>query len=126
LNSLTLAIVVSLLAYLLHFLIDLSLSYAAFWMDDVWALKHLKTVAMLVFSGMTFPLDLIPHSLKAIFNFLPFRFIYFFPITIARGNLTLNEFLTGFMQLIIWIFLFYIFAQFLWHRGLKRYQAYGN
>jgi len=126
LNSLALAIFVSLFAYLLHFLIDLSLSYAAFWMDDVWALKHLKIVAMLVFSGMTFPLDLIPHSLRMFFDFLPFRFIYFFPITIARGNLTLHELSIGLLQLAIWILLFYVFSQFLWRRGLRRYQAYGN
>lgn len=72
-------------ALFFNYLTDLSLSYAAFWMDDVWALKHLKFVLLLVFGGMAFPLDLAPASLKSIFLFLPFKFVYFVPISIAQG-----------------------------------------
>lgn len=125
-SFLTVAIVISLFSFVLHFLIDLCLSYAAFWMDDVWSLKHLKTIVMMVFSGMTFPLDLIPDRFMAIFNFLPFRFIYFLPITIARGNLSSSEILASFFQIIAWILFFYFCSEALWQQGLKKYQAYGN
>jgi len=125
-SFLAVAIIICLFSFVLHFLIDLCLSYAAFWIDDVWSLKHFKTVTIMVFSGMTFPLDLVPHSLRAVFDFLPFRFIYFFPISVARGDLTVYEIFGGSLHLMAWVLLFYVFSQFLWRCGLKKYQAYGN
>lgn len=121
-----LAILVSLLAFVLHVFLDLSLSFLAFWLDDIWAFEHLKLVMLMIFGGMTFPLALLPEGLKTVFNLLPFRFIYYFPISVALGSLSLSELLKGVFQILGWIFFFYLFSKILWHRGLKKYGAYGN
>lgn len=113
-------------AYILHFLIDLALSYASFWFDDVWSLSHLKIVAMLVFGGMNFPLDLVPENVRWLFTFLPFRFVFFFPIKVMQGSVSVSFFMTEFLQLLAWIAVFYLIGKVLWRLGLRKYGAYGN
>lgn len=121
-----LAFIVCVFSYLLHFFIDLCLSYTAFWFDDVWSLGLLKTVALMVFGGQTFPLDLVPASLRGIFTFLPFRLIYFFPIKVAQGGVSVSDFAINLGQLLLWMFAFYLLSKLLWKRGVRKYSAYGN
>lgn len=121
-----LALVICVFAYLLHFFIDLSLSYTSFWFDDVWSLSLLKTVALMVFGGQTFPLDLVPAGLRGLFTFLPFRFIYFFPVKVAQGDITFIELVINLGQLFLWMFAFYLLSRLLWKRGVRKYSAYGN
>jgi ABC-2 type transport system permease protein len=125
-SNMLLAVGVSLFSLVLHFFFDLALSYAAFWFDDTWALSHLKYICMLIFGGQLFPLNLLPQSLQKVFNMLPFRLIYYFPVTLAEGGFTTDYFWHEFSQLIFWIGLFYFVGTIMWKLGLKRYNAYGR
>ncbi len=124
--SLPLALAVCLFSYILYFFMDLALSYSAFWFDDVWSLSLLKNVALMVFGGLSFPLDLVPRSIQPIFTILPFRFIYYFPIKTAQGGMTAPAFLSEFGQLILWVGVFFVLGKLLWRMGLRKYGAYGN
>lgn len=125
-NNIVLALLFCLFGYVLNFLIDLCLSFSAFWMDEVWSLKHLKFVVQMVFGGMAFPFDILPPSLKTFFNFQPLRFLYYFPITIAVGNSNVSQIVSGFMEISLWIVFFVLLASFLWKKGVKKYGAFGN
>ncbi|MBU4210061.1 ABC-2 family transporter protein [Patescibacteria group bacterium] len=114
------------LVYFLHAFMDLSISYMAFWMDDVWALSHLKFIVLFMFGGMSFPLDLLPENLWKIFNFLPFKFIYFVPVSVLRGRLSSFEIGFQVVQLLAWIGFFHFLSEILFKLGLKKYEAYGN
>ena len=120
------AVIVSLFSYLLYFLMDLSVSYAAFWFDEVKAFGGLKSAAVLVFGGTLFPIDLVPEGLRTIFNILPFRLMLYFPIKIAQGEMTGTVLFADFGQLLLWILFFYAVSQVLWKKGIKKYGAYGN
>lgn len=124
--SLPLALAICVFSYTLHFFIDLALSYTAFWFDDVWSLSHMKTVLLMVFGGLSFPIDLVPQNIRVIFNILPFRFIYYFPIKVAQGNMPVNTLFTELGQLILWIVVFFVLGKVLWRQGLRKYGAYGN
>ena len=126
LENTALALLICLGSFGLHFLIDLCISYSAFWLDDVWALSHLKMLALMVFGGMSFPLDLAPQKLQPVFNFLPFRFVFAFPIAVAQGRLSPSQLLTGVAQIVLWSLFFWQLSLLLWKRGLRRYEAYGN
>lgn len=123
---LLLALFVCIFSYILHFSIDIFISYFAFWFDDVWSLSHLKNVTLMVLGGLTFPLDLLPKNLQTIFNILPFRFIYYFPVKVAQGSISTEVFISEFVQLILWTIGFLVLGQVLWRLGLKKYGAYGN
>jgi ABC-2 type transport system permease protein len=125
-QNLLLALFFSVFAFVLHFFLDLSISFSAFWFDEIWSLSHLKLVAILIFGGMSFPLDLIPGRFRPIFDFLPFRFFYFLPISIAQGKLSFSQTLLQFLALLAWLCFFYCLARFLWKKGVKKYGAYGG
>ena len=80
----------------------------------------------MIFGGLSFPVDLVPPSVKILFNVLPFRFIYYFPVKVAQGNMPINVLVTEFGQLILWTLLFLVVGKILWKLGLRKYGAYGN
>jgi ABC-2 type transport system permease protein len=126
LKNILLGLVVCVFSFMLHFVIDLCMSYLAFWMDDIWSFEHLKLVALMIFGGMTFPLSLLTGKLQWFFSFLPFRFIYFFPISVIQGMVSIDKLATEIFTIIAWTLFFYIISRFLWREGLKKYGAYGN
>ena len=125
-QALFLALFICFFSYLLHFSMDLCLSYLAFWVDDVWSFSLLKQVSLMVFGGLSFPLSLLPEYIKPFFWFLPFRFIYYFPTSIAQGFLSYQTILIEFSILLIWTAGFLLLGKILWQKGLKKYGAYGN
>ncbi|MBN1262917.1 MAG: ABC-2 family transporter protein [Candidatus Pacebacteria bacterium] len=124
--NLLLAFGFSLLAFWLHFWLDYALSLGAFWLTNVWALKHFKLVSIMIFGGMMIPLDLVPAGWKRIFFFLPWQFFYFFPIKIAQGYFSPDEIFSGFIKIVLWSGFFYFLSRHLWRRGLTKYEAYGS
>jgi ABC-2 type transport system permease protein len=125
-HALLLAFGICLFSYILHFSMDLCLSYLAFWVDDVWSFSLLKQVSLMVFGGLSFPLSLLPEFMKPLFWALPFRFIYYFPTAVAQGSLSNQTILMDFSVLIAWTVGFLILGKILWQKGLKKYSAYGN
>jgi len=75
---------------------------------------------------MAFPLDLVPAKFFLIFYYLPFKFVYFFPIQVAQGRLSSMELYKGLALLLFWCILLYFVSKLMWKRGLKKYGAYGN
>jgi len=117
---------VCLLAYLLHFFLDYALSLVSFWMEDTWSLSLLKLVCLFVFGGMSYPLDLAPAALRSIIWFLPFRFIFYFPISVAQGKFNTTSFVYDIISLLLWTIFFFLLGKFLWTRGVKKFSAYGQ
>ncbi|HOZ03687.1 MAG TPA: ABC-2 family transporter protein [Candidatus Woesebacteria bacterium] len=111
---------------IIHFLIDFSISAVAFWSDDVWYLSHLKFILLMVFGGLTFPLDLLPTQLASIFNLLPFKYIYYVPVKVATGSIGLTELAPELGLFSFWLVVFAVLTHFLWKMGIRRYGAYGN
>jgi len=120
------AMFVCIFSFLLHFFIDLAISYSAFWFQEVWSLGLLISVIITVFGGLAFPLDLVPEGVRTLFSFLPFRFIFYFPIKIAQGQVPPEMILKEFFQMLVWIGVFFLLCRLLWKNGLKKYGAYGN
>jgi ABC-2 type transport system permease protein len=124
--NLPLLIITCVLAYLLHFLLDYSLSLLAFWIEDTWSFSLLKQITILIFGGLAFPLSLVPQNVNWIFDFLPFKFIYYVPISVIQGKLSPAEIMTDFLQLIIWMVILAVSGSWLWKSGMKKYGAYGQ
>lgn len=122
--NLVLFILVFLLNGILSLLLNIIIGSLGFWITEI---THLKTITYQIFtilSGSLIPLTFFPSSVSKIFNYLPFRFLAQFPADIYLGKLQLSEILLGLFVLVLWIILLSFFAQFVFKKGLKVYEAF--
>ena len=120
------ALCVVVLAFVFHFILDLALSFSAFWFDDVWAFWHIKNILFSVLGGVSFPLEFISGPFRALLNALPFQYLYYVPIAYLTGKRSVQNLPGDLTTLLAWTLAAAALAMFLWRFGLKKYGAYGR
>ena len=115
------------LAIVLFFVYSLVISTFAFWTDQPWSSRWLFGIVFInIFSGQNIPLDLLPSPILRILNFTPYPYFYYYPLKLWLGELPAADIIRLFARLVIFTVATGLFALWLWRRGLKKYQAYGN
>ncbi|OJU08340.1 MAG: hypothetical protein BGN88_13490 [Clostridiales bacterium 43-6] len=79
-----------------------------FWVIDLGPLGVVKDMIIAFLSGSTVPIWFFPGVFKTIFSFLPFVYIYQFPISIYIGKASVPNALVGLLIQIFWAFLFFL------------------
>lgn len=97
-----------------------------FFFGDQDANIGLITYLIAFVGGGIIPLALLPAKIKSVVGVLPFRFIFNEPANIFLGKVSANAILGDWMQIILWIGVFYIVYTFLFKKGLKRYSGVGR
>jgi len=126
LNSLIPLGIILIFALLMNFMLDILISWLAFFVDDVWSFKHFKRIAVLVFGGVTFPFEFVPEKFRWLFDVLPFKFLYYIPNSYLIGSRTIESLLPDIFLALIWTLVFIIIGRFLWKVGTKKYGAFGR
>lgn len=116
----------ALFALLMNLLMDLSISFLSFWFDDSWSLSLLKTASFLLLGGMSFPINLAPYPFQSILEWLPFHLVYYLPVAIIIGQVPISALYLGIFKCLAWGMVFLFTLKYIWHRGLKKYSAYGQ
>ncbi len=97
-----------------------------FWYLSIRHLTRLLDIVITLFSGIWIPLWFFPQTLAEIANFLPFRLIYFAPLSIYLGRVEFTDGLYMFMQQIIWIAVFFVMTKIVWSRGIRKLVIQGG
>lgn len=95
----------------------------AFWLTEIRPVTRLKETVISLFGGMLIPITLMPHTLFNLANILPFKYMFYVPISILLGK-SANPLLDVVIQ-IGYIILFYLLYKFIWNLGIKKYEAVG-
>lgn len=120
-------VIVVIFSILMYMVFDFCIGYSAFWLDDVWAFRHIKEIVIGSLGGMSFPLALVQDpTLKAVIDALPFKYIFYTPMQYLLGQKQFAELSGDILQILLWIILFGIIAIILWKLGLRKYEAYGQ
>ena len=109
----------------IYFFISYAIGLLAFHFGMVMGLNFLMSNMIAFFSGSMLPLDLLSGNIRAWADFLPFRYIGFFPLNVIQGKLSLSEMLWGFGGGLLWLGALSLLAKFIYHSGVKKYEAYG-
>ncbi len=110
---------------ILSFFISFSVSMIAFWSAEIWAPRFVYFILVFTLAGNYFPLDILPKTIYNFLLFTPFPYFIFIPVQIYLKGLTDYNFWQLGISL-IWVFLAYTFARFLWNKGIKEYSFYGR
>lgn len=114
------------LSYLLAYLLKVCLGLTAFWVLESYGIIIVFEFLRTFFAGVIIPLDLMPPSIKAISDFLPFRYLYFFPLGIVQGKLSGSETAAGLLAQALWCLLAYLLMKTMFRLGVRRYGAVGG
>ncbi len=111
----------------LFFFLNIFLSLTAFWTDEVWAVRWLFGVILFdFFSGLYFPLDVLPKWLFNIIQFTPFPYLAYFPMKLWLGDISIQQGVQAIVVTIFWTIAFYFATTKLFKWGVRDYGAYGN
>jgi len=72
------------------------------------------------------PLSFFPGWLVNFLNFLPFKYLYYFPVAIFLGQVSLNEAVFGVAVSFAWLVVLYLSYKIIWFFGLRHYNVFGG
>lgn len=116
------------LGVLTHFFLSLIISLTVFWLPEGsgWPQRFVFSVIIEFLSGSFFPLDILPISLYRLVSMLPTASLLSLPLQLYLNRLTPPAIYSSLVLLLGWFILFNLIAKFLFQRGLKTYEAYGQ
>lgn len=111
---------------LINFLYNFLFGSSVIWLRNSFFLKNVNSVLLNLFSGALVPLWFFPHGLKAISDFLPFRYIVFEPIAILLNTKSHEETLFVLVMQLFWITILFCAVTLVWHRGRTKIMIQGG
>jgi ABC-2 type transport system permease protein len=110
----------------LQFLLAYCLGLCAFWLLEVSTLILIVFSFEYFFSGMIFPLDLLPAWLQGFVKWSPLTYELFFPVQIVMERVQGRALWEGLAIQAGWLVVAFAAAQLVWRAGLRKYQAVGG
>ncbi|MEO1365768.1 MAG: ABC-2 family transporter protein [Acidobacteriota bacterium] len=111
---------------LIYFLLSYMVGLVAFWYLTVWHLERFLNDLILVFSGALIPLWFFPPALVTVSEWLPFRQIFYTPISIYLEKLSLSEAGLVIAQQLAWLGLLLLAERALWKGGVRKLVVQGG
>ena len=97
------AIVAMVLGHILYMQIFMIIGLMAAVFMEIWAFHRIMNDILLFLSGAFIPLSLFPNWLGRLNSYLPFRFLFSFPLELLLGNMDLAAISRNFATLGVWI-----------------------
>ena len=119
-------VVAVILGFLILYFIGYIISVLSFWFVNIWSLSTIKNVFIGVLSGTMLPLWFMPDWLGTVSRYMPFDMIYFAPIQIYLGEISVAEVWPIYAEQMIWILLLFCAGRCLWSRGVKKLVLVGG
>jgi len=117
------------LGFLLGFYLETCIGLVSFWFLEVTSLTFIYMLMNFLLSGHMFPLDLLPSDpidIRGWVEFLPFKYLAYFPAAVFLGKVSGQEMWEGLAIEFGWVLFFFLLSRIMWHRGVKRYSGYGG
>lgn len=119
-------VIALILSFNLVFAFSFLTSMLVFWTEIGWGIRAMRTNIQDVFSGVLFPLYLLPTGLAGVFNLLPFKWMADGPIRIFTMEATGAEILNIFGLQIIWILIIAVLGELAWRKAKTKLTVQGG
>lgn len=113
-------------AWLLSLFVNCAVGCTAFFAESSMKFMDAWLVFYFVLSGYVVPIDLFPSGLRAVIDWLPFRYQIGLPIEIMTGALYPGEALALLARQWAWVGVGLGVTALLWRRGLRHFAAHGG
>lgn len=109
----------------ISFFMSFSISLFAFWSAEIWAPRFIYFILVFVLAGNYFPLDILPEPFYNALLYTPFPYFIFIPAQLYIKGIAHYDSSLLIIGL-IWVVISYVFAKWLWQKGIKQYSFYGR
>jgi ABC-2 type transport system permease protein len=110
----------------LQFFISYSLALLAFWLQEVSTFIFMLYALEYLAGGHLFPLDILPPWVFKLLMLTPFPYQLYFPVNVYLEKVQGSELLAGLLIQSAWVVAAYGMARWVWHRGVRHYEAVGG
>ena len=111
---------------LINFLYNFLFGSSVIWFRNSFFLGNINSVLLKLFSGALVPIWFFPASLKALSDFLPFRYIVFEPAAILLNTKSAGEIGAVLGMQLLWIAVLFCAVTLVWHRGRNKIMIQGG
>lgn len=105
--------------------ISFVIAACAFYLNKVYSFTGAKNLALWLFTGELFPLDLMPEPMKSFVIALPFSSGVYVPVGYITGRLEIASIWQAFGSVTMGIVIVNLFGAWLWKKGLSVYTGTG-
>jgi ABC-2 type transport system permease protein len=114
------------MGFLIGFFLEAAIGMIGFWFLEVSSLLFVFMLFSYFLSGHMFPLSLLPDDIEPLVNFLPFKYLAYFPAAVFLGKIPADELPMEMAIEAAWLAFFIIVCRFAFNRGVRRYSGYGG
>lgn len=125
-NSIFIFIISLINGYVIYFMLSFICGISAFWVTQTGPLEMILSGLIKIFSGVWIPIWFFSGFFLDIVNILPFKTIYFIPLSIFVGKLTAYEIAISFVVQLFWMAVLYFTIELLWKAGQKKLMVQGG
>jgi ABC-2 type transport system permease protein len=111
---------------LLQFFMSYTMAMLAFWVLEVSTFIFILFALEYVAGGHLFPIDILPPALAEVLKFTPFPYQLFFPVSVYLGRVEGAALWQGLGIQAFWTVFFFLFARWVFQRGIRKYTAVGG
>jgi len=116
----------AILGGVIYILVDLIISYSAFWLTDFWYISWHRRALFSLFGGTVIPLWFYPDWLLRMASLLPFQYALFSPLGIYLGRITGHDIAWVFAMQIFWICILFAIERLVWYKAQKKIVVQGG
>ena len=114
------------MSFLIGFLLETLIGLIAFWFMEVNSLLFIYMMFNYFLSGHMLPLDMFPGWLISIVQYLPFKYLAYFPAAAMLGRFTHEQLVLETGIQIAWVVGLFVLNRVIYNRGVRRYAAHGG
>lgn len=114
------------MGFLIGFFLESAIGMIGFWFLEVSSLLFVYMLFSFFLSGHMFPLSLLPDWIEPYINFLPLKYLAYFPAAVFLGKIPEEDLPMEMAIEAAWLVFFIIVCRVAFNRGVRRYSGYGG
>ena len=114
------------MGFVLGFFLETCIGLVSFWFLEVTSLLFVYMLFSFFLSGHMFPLDMLPPPWNTIVEWLPLRYLAYFPAAVFLGKIDGDELVQGLVIEVVWVVFFIVLTRIMFARGVRRYSGFGG
>lgn len=111
---------------LIYFFLSYAIGMIGFWYFSIWHLERVLSDIIRLLAGSVVPLWFFSGALYDIAMYLPFRFIYYMPISVFLERVQGTELGWMLFQQWIWVGLLFFLTKVIWYKGQSKLVVQGG